>query len=127
MTISTAILKGKINKSEGEAMNDSLKITTTGCIIQSSKKTYSASKGKFMRDEDREEIKKIMAGMQCKKNFMCTEKNFKHLCKAEDTGIENVIKCLEENPSVCSFALPFGNAHFCKCQLRIFLSGKLKQ
>ena len=99
----------------------------TGFIMQSSKKTSSAAKGRIMRDEDRQEIKKIMAGMQCKKNFACLESGFKNLCKAEDTGIENVIKCLEEKCAVCSFALPFGDVYFCQCQLRIYLSRKLKK
>jgi hypothetical protein len=128
LTITTAILTDKINKSAGDAMNESLKTNMrTGCIIQSSKKTYSAAKGKIMRDGDREEIKKIMSGMQCKKNFACSESGFKRLCKAENIGIENVIRCLEEKPSVCSFALPFGDVHYCQCQLRIYLSKKLKK
>jgi hypothetical protein len=88
---------------------------------------HSASEGKFMKDEDRKKIKKIMAGIQCKKNFACVENGFKNLCKAEDTGIEKVIRCLDEKPSACSFALPFGTVHFCQCQLRIYLSRKLKK
>lgn len=80
-----------------------------------------------MKDEDREKIKKIMAGIQCKKNFACVENGFKNLCKAEDIGIDTFIKCLEEQSLACSFAVPFGTANFCQCQLRIYLSRKLKK
>ena len=80
-----------------------------------------------MQDENRKKIKEIMAGIHCKKNFQCAESGFKNLCSAEDIGQEEFLKCLEKNPSVCSFEMPFGSVHFCQCPLRVYLSTKVKK
>ena len=80
-----------------------------------------------MKDEDRKKIEEIMAAMQCPKNFKCAESGFEHLCRAQDFGVEKYLDCLEENPSMCSFALPFGHGHLCHCPLRVYLSKKLKK
>jgi hypothetical protein len=80
-----------------------------------------------LKAEDREKIKKIMAGMQCPKNFICVESGFEHLCSAKDFGLEEYLDCLEDNPSSCSFAFPFGNGHWCECPLRVYICKKLKR
>jgi len=80
-----------------------------------------------VKDEDRKKIEEIMAGMQCPKNFKCAESGFDRLCEAEDTGLEGYLKCLEGNPSVCSFALSFGHNYFCRCPLRVYLCKELKK
>ena len=38
-----------------------------------------------------------------------------------------LIKCLEEDPKSCKFVMSFGNEHFCKCPLRIFIIKELKK
>ena len=80
-----------------------------------------------MKDEDRKKIDEIMAGMQCPKNFKCAECGFELLCEAEDTGLEGYLKCLDKSPWACSFAVPFGRKHFCRCPLRVYLSKELKK
>jgi hypothetical protein len=80
-----------------------------------------------MKDEDRENIEEIMAGMQCPKNFKCAEGGFEHLCKAKDTGLERCLDCLEEKPSACSFAMSFGDSYLCQCPLRVYISKTLKK
>ena len=80
-----------------------------------------------MKDGDRKKIEEIMAGMQCPKNFKCSEGGFEHLCKATDFGLENYLNCLEKNPGNCSFALSFGLRYFCQCPLRVYLAKKLKK
>ena len=80
-----------------------------------------------MNDEERKKIEEIMAGIKCPKNFECADSGFERLCKAKDVRLDNYLECLEENPSHCSFGLPFGNVHFCQCPLRVFLAKKLKK
>lgn len=81
----------------------------------------------MMREEDRRKIEEILAGMQCPKDFKCAESGFERLCKGRDFLLKGYLECLEENPQACSFALPFGSAHFCQCPLRVFLAKKLKK
>jgi hypothetical protein len=79
-----------------------------------------------MKDGDRKKVEEIVAGMQCPKDFKCTESGFEHLCRSKDFGVENYLECLEENPSACPFSLPFGYVHFCQCPLRVYLAKKVK-
>ncbi len=81
----------------------------------------------IMKDEDRKTIEEIMAGMNCPKNFKCAENGFEHLCRAKDLRIESYLECLEDKPSMCSFAISFGSSHFCECPLRVYLAKELKK
>ncbi len=80
-----------------------------------------------MKDEDRKKIEEIMVGMQCPKSFLCAEKGFENLCRAEDIGLESYLTCMEEKSLVCSFVLSFGSRYFCQCPLRVYLAKKLKK
>ena len=92
-----------------------------GCII------YVLHDGEDkMREEDKKQIEEIMGEMKCPKDFSCAESGFESLCKARDEGFEHYLECLEDRPSACTFALPFGYGHFCQCPLRVYLAKKLK-
>lgn len=80
-----------------------------------------------MKDEDRKKIEEIMAGIQCPKNFKCSEGGAEPLCKATDVGLENYLNCLEKNPANCPFALSYGSRFFCQCPLRVYLAKKLNR
>lgn len=80
-----------------------------------------------MKEEDRKKIDEIMGVMKCPQKFKCTETGFHQLCKARDLGLDKYVECLEENPPACSFALPFGSGHFCKCSLRVHLAKKVRR
>ena len=82
-------------------------------------------KEKAMTEEDREKIQELMGGMQCPKNFKCADSGFESLCRARDFGLDKFLECLEESPSDCPFALPFGSTHFCQCPLRVYLAKAL--
>jgi hypothetical protein len=88
---------------------------------------YFACQVNMMRDEDKKKIEEIMSGIKCPKNFRCADNGFERLCKAKDFGLDNYLECLEDAPSKCSFALSFGNGHFCQCPLRVFLAKNLKK
>lgn len=80
-----------------------------------------------MKEEYRKTIEEIMAGIQCPKDFKCANSGFEHLCQAKDLGLENFLVCQEKNPEMCSFALRFGDGHYCECPLRVYLRKKLNR
>jgi len=80
-----------------------------------------------MKEEDRRRIEEIVDGMQCPKDFQCVESGFERMCKAKDFGLESYLECLDGNPQGCPFSLSFGEGHFCRCPLRVYLSKNLKR
>jgi len=79
-----------------------------------------------MEEEHKKKIEEIIEEMSCPKNFKCAESGFEKLCKAKDNGMEEFVDCLDDNARRCTFAIPFGDGHFCKCPLRVYLSKELK-
>ena len=82
---------------------------------------------KMMKEEVRNRIEEIMAGMKCPKDFECAESGFEQLCKARVIGTGSYLDCLDENSSACSFALPSGRCPLCLCPLRIYIATNLKR
>ena len=80
-----------------------------------------------MDKEFRKQIEEITEGMDCAKDFECCEGNFANVCRAKDIGIESFLECLEENSQDCEFAIPFGDAFFCKCPVRMIIAKKLNK
>ena len=78
----------------------------------------------MMKQEVREKIQEIIGNMNCPMDFKCAESGFNELCKVKKYGIEDLLECLESNPSECKFALNFGNTYFCKCPLRVYIKEK---
>jgi len=79
-----------------------------------------------MDESVKEQIRKIMEQIRCPKGYTCVKNDFKDLCKGRDIGLEQYLECLDEGFSECGFALRFGEAHYCTCELRIFLAKRLK-
>ncbi len=80
-----------------------------------------------LRAEDCRRIEEIIGKMTCPKGFRCAESGFENLCKARDFGVESYLDCLDENRSLCRFALPFADIYLCQCPLRVFLAKKLRR
>lgn len=78
-----------------------------------------------MREEDRKRIEEILGEMGCPKGFTCADSGFENLCKARDFGLDHYLECLEDDTLACHFSLPFGEAHFCTCPLRVYLAKSL--
>jgi hypothetical protein len=75
----------------------------------------------------KDEIYKIMEEMECPDDFSCYKTGFKNLCKARNFGIESILECLEEDPTICKFSLEYGHLFFCKCPLRAFIANRLNK
>lgn len=43
-------------------------------------------------------------------------------CKAADIGLPSLLLCLEENPTRCSYSLPYGDRFFCKYALHVSIA-----
>jgi hypothetical protein len=81
-----------------------------------------------MKEEDSKRIQDIISGMQCPKNFKCTESGFEDLCKAKDFGDEESLQCLEETSPPCPFVGVYNygfQMRFCRCPLRVYLAKNL--
>jgi hypothetical protein len=98
----------------------------------------------MMEKEVKKKIEEMLVGMNCPKDFKCTQGGFERLCKAREFGIESHLECLEEDPSECPFAFSFGYCleedpsecpfafsfgyrHMCQCPLRVYIAKKLKK
>jgi len=101
---------------------------TGGCYGRPALKRAGAT-GKTEEDHmdsaTRDRIEVIIGGMSCPKNFQCAESGFEVLCKAEDVGLRRHLKCLDDEPNACPFAMPISGTFFCQCPLRVYLAKKL--
>jgi hypothetical protein len=73
------------------------------------------------------QIKQIMAGMKCAKDFECCKSGFEKLSRVKDGGLDNYVWCLEDKGKVrdCGFSLSFGDAVLCRCPLRVYVAKNL--
>lgn len=69
----------------------------------------------------------MIDGLKCPKEFSCYTSDLKNLCKAKDIGLESFIACQAENPMRCKFSILFGGVFFCQCDIRVFISKKLRR
>ena len=78
-----------------------------------------------LQSEHKEAIEQIIAQIQCPKGFRCYEPGFEHLGEVKDIGLESFLECLEEEPRICPFCVPFASQHLCQCRLRIYVARRL--
>jgi hypothetical protein len=81
---------------------------------------------KLLPDDVQKEIKGIIDGLKCSKDFACFRSGFETVCKAKDIGLETFLACMTKDPMECKFSLLFGGISFCECPLRIYICRKLK-
>jgi len=72
-------------------------------------------------------VKKIIEGMRCPKDFICTKSGVKQLCRAKDIEEEMCLECLEENSLDCPFVIDIEYTRLCCCPLRIYIAKILKK
>ncbi len=75
--------------------------------------------------EHKNDIERIMKGMECPKDFECWRSSFEKLCKVRKLANGMVPQCLEEGPIPCRLAVDYGYGRFCKCPVRIFAMQEL--
>ena len=83
-----------------------------------------------MEEDHEKEVKEIIDGVKCPKNFRCYFLGPGDLCKARRvSGAASYVECLEENPQECVFSASFGDekVHVCCCPLRLYIAEKLNK
>jgi hypothetical protein len=73
-------------------------------------------------EKHKKNIKELMEKIQCPKDFQCYKSGFKKLTKVKPLADGRLFECLALNPPVCGFSLPFGDTHFCLCDLRKYIA-----
>ena len=67
------------------------------------------------------EIKQIIGGLKCPKDFSCVTS----VNKRKDSKMKSIVPCLEENLQDCTFSMSSENHCLCKCPLRDYISNEL--
>jgi len=83
--------------------------------------------GVLMRREVQRHIEGIIDDMECPKDFLCYRSGLRDLCKARDVGLDSFVACMIEDPLACKFSIHFGGIYFCQCELRVYISKKLRK
>jgi hypothetical protein len=78
-----------------------------------------------VRERDRLAIKRLLGEVHCPKDFTCVASGLRVLCSAEDVGMEDALRCLEEDPANCPFARFNRVRWYCRCPLRVYLAKNL--
>ena len=73
---------------------------------------------KNIPEDKKKEIKTLMEQLTCSKHFKCVTSNFHNLCKAKLDKENNILLCLEKDPSSCRFLKVTSDIHICLCPLR---------
>lgn len=63
--------------------------------------------------------------LACPKAFECCTEGLENLSRAEDVGMQVIVRCLEPNSGECSFSASFGHSYYCSCPLRVYMCKKL--
>lgn len=72
-------------------------------------------------------IKEIVGGITCPKDFLCVTVKRDPLFTTEEGGLAALLVCLEEKMQACTFARTSGERFLCKCPLRLYLDSELKK
>jgi len=78
-----------------------------------------------MDQYDDKELREIMGGLTCSKDFMCYKSGFTNASKARDVGLESYLECQEGCPPDCLLSVSFGGLYYCRCPLHIYITKKL--
>lgn len=74
-------------------------------------------------DEDWDQIKRIVAVVDCPKDLCCYKSGFKNLSPVEAFPGDNIIECQKAGHSRCHMAFRFGRSRkFCRCPLRKYVA-----
>jgi hypothetical protein len=75
-------------------------------------------------------IDKIIARMECEKDFECYKSKFEELCKTRLVHKGKLlggwgVECVKPKQEGCKFKTSFGAKDFCSCPLRVYFAKNL--
>lgn len=77
------------------------------------------------RENYQKEIKEIMTGMECARDFACYTSDFKPRCEVKDVELENHLEIEGECNKSCKYLVLSNGVRYCKCPLCVYLTRKL--
>ena len=72
-------------------------------------------------------IRQILGGITCPKDFLCATVKSDPVFKTEDSGLVSLLVCPEKKMQSCTFTYTSGERFLCKCPLRLYLNSELKK
>lgn len=72
--------------------------------------------------ECKEQMKKIMRRVKCRKGFECCKSGLTKLCPVNIIGSTKLIECLADDPRDCGLRVCLGRGTFCQCPLRRYIA-----
>ena len=78
-----------------------------------------------MSENYKKEIKEIMAGMECPRDFACYKLDLNPRCEVKDVGLENHLEIEGECDYCCEYFVVSNGVPYCKCPLCVYLTKKL--
>ena len=80
-----------------------------------------------MEQDHEKELKEIIGGITCPKDFKCYKSGFEKLCKAKDIGLHSILECLDKYAPLCLFSINVHDTYYCECPLRVYIARTLKK
>ncbi|MDO9537830.1 MAG: hypothetical protein Q7J68_05890 [Thermoplasmata archaeon] len=74
-----------------------------------------------------EKLRDIIKKSPCPNGCRCYKTRPEELCKAQRTGLDVLLECLEEKSEECTFSLQFGRTYYCKCSTRLEIAKLMEE
>jgi len=78
-----------------------------------------------MEENYEKEIKEIMAGIACPRNFACYKSDLKPQCEVKYVELANHLEIAGECDYSCKYLVVSNEVRYCKCPFCVFLTKKL--
>ena len=78
-----------------------------------------------MGENHEKEIKEIMVGMECPRDFACYKSDLNPRCNVKDVELENHLEIEGEYDSSCKYLVVSNGVPYCRCPLCVYLTKKL--
>jgi polyhydroxyalkanoate synthesis regulator phasin len=78
-----------------------------------------------MGEDWEKEIKEIMAGMECPRDFACCALDRKPSCEVKDVELENHLEITGVCNHFCKYLVVSRGVGYCKCPLCVYLTKKI--
>ena len=75
-----------------------------------------------MEENYEKEIKEIMAGMDCTRNFACCKSGFQPRCEVKDVELQNHLEIEGDYDFFCKYLVVSNGVRYCKCPLCVYLT-----
>ena len=78
-----------------------------------------------MEEKYEKEIKEIMAGIECPRDFACYKSGLNPRCTVKDVKLKNYLEIEGEYNASCKYLVVSNGVPYCRCPLCVYLTKKL--